>query len=641
MKDARSPVAFGPYVITRRIARGGMAEIYRARARNTGERPGRWVALKMMRSALGHEELRTKLFEREARIASRLVHPNVVPLFEFGQEMGRMYLAMEYVRGRDVSHLLRNEKRGRELIPLELGLYIGLGAARGLGHAHRLVDPESGKALGIVHRDMSPGNVMVGYDGLVKVLDFGVARMNEAQGMQTQTGTLRGKFAYMSPEQTLGEDLDARSDVFSLGTVLYELLTGINCFRAQNPIATLERVQGLRPVPPSRALRGMPKEVDRILARCLAKDRNRRFRDADVLADAIAEFLDRRNFRGQAALAAHLAQIFAWEQHEEDSELVREEEEVALFDVVDFALMRDDAGLDARDVAISTEEEASQSEVKSVALARASSGGDEVFEGEVADSSRPLASPPPPPTEDEDDATLAQPLPFPSPPPQVEEPTQQQPRPALGHPQPRLFTESVAKPVVLTGTPLLPPQPRRRWPALVAAAVVLVAVGGVFAATWSSRGEPQQIQVERTTRLAPVTIELQPPKPAKPPKPAQPLEDDLPDGDAPPEDPPERPQPASVRPPPREERVERERRPPPPSPKKAATGFLNVGAKPWAEIKIDGKPWPYQTPQAGIELPAGKHTVTLSNRETGVNKTTVVYIKPGAYRTVMMDMRKQ
>ncbi|MCK6552502.1 serine/threonine protein kinase, partial [Myxococcota bacterium] len=385
MAQSRSPVAFGPYIITRRIARGGMAEIYRARTRSTADQPSRWVAIKMMRASLGHEDLRERLFKREARIASAIDHPNVVPLYGFGQELERHYLAMEYVRGRDLSHLVKNEKRGRELLPFELVLYVGMKAAAGLGHAHRLVG-DRGEPLGIVHRDISPGNVMVGYDGAVKVLDFGVARINESEGMRTQTGTLRGKFAYMSPEQTLGEALDARSDVFSLGTVLYELLTGANCFRADNPIATLERVQRVRPVPPSRARLEVPKSVDRILARCLAKDKDRRYPDCAALEAALGEFLDKWGYDGRAALVAHMREVFDWEQREEEKELVREEEEVAIFDVIDFAMVGEDGGLDAANVAVSQEEEASQSEVHKAHSLRPSAADQEVFDSDEAEA---------------------------------------------------------------------------------------------------------------------------------------------------------------------------------------------------------------------------------------------------------------
>lgn len=695
---ARSPVAFGAYVITRRIARGGMAEIYRARTRGA---EAEWVALKLMRSSLGHEELRLRLFEREARIASKLNHENVVPVYEFGQEMGRPYLAMEYVLGRDLSHLLKNEKKGREVVDYRLGLHVGLLAARGLGHAHRLVDEATGQPLGIVHRDISPGNVMVGYGGAVKVLDFGVARMNETQGFHTQTGTLRGKFAYMSPEQTLGEDLDARSDVFSFGTVLYELLTGINCFRAQNPIATLERVQGLRPVPPSRVNRGIPKAVDKILARCLAKDKRRRFKDGAALADAIADFLEGERFEGTPALVAHMEKEFSWEKHEETSELQREEEEVAIFDVVDFAALSNTTALDAKNLAVSTEEEASQSEVKNVAR-HAGAAGTGVFEGEEVvsgEAEAPVADE----LHEEEDATIAQPLPFedhaheagaevevasllaPEAPADPGAPRAPSTAGTLGEAHPAAGLASPAGQAELTPeggaaqtsvTSVERPEPgakRRGGLAWVVAGFVIVLAGvGAFVLS-ASEAPPREVELVRPTKLEPVRIRLSPPPtddktpvavrtppPRLVPGPAReaPAEDEAPPTDAAVEDAPagepvaeagaraaaatvkaeEAPAKRKVEPRrarPRAKSRARRRRP-----KKALVGYLNVGAKPWAEIQIDGKRWPYQTPQAGIELRAGKHQITLHNPDTGVTRSTAVYIKPGAYRTVMMDMRK-
>ena len=698
MNQSRSPVAFGKYIITRRIARGGMAEIYRARTRASAAEEARWVAVKMMRSSLGHEELRERLFEREARIASKLHHANVVPIYEYGQEMDRPFLAMEYVRGRDLSHLLKNEKKGRELIPFEVGLYVGYLAARGLGHAHRLVDDRGG-SLGIVHRDISPGNVMIGYDGAVKVLDFGVARMNETQGVHTQTGTLRGKFAYMSPEQTLGEDLDARSDVFSLGTVLYELLTGINCFRAQNPIATLERVQGLRPVPPSRANRAIPKTVDRILARCLAKDKKRRYKDAQALCEAIGGFLETIDFDGKHALTEHMSSVFSWEKHEEESELLREEEEVALFDVVDFAALRDDAGLDARHIAISQEEEASQSEVKNVRAHPIADDGAEVFDGDGSTSGpdRPASA-----LHVEEEATVAQPAMFEETGANIEGKALQVsslleaaqpdaeasapeapplPRAPLGSPIPEEPNDDVAA-TAARSNPMFAPsgmnlqstlaqetaertvmQPRRAptRPAYQRPAVVIPLVGllvllvaGLVTMT-ASDDEPTTIEKPPPTTIAPVTItiedEAEPPPEAPPPEARAaidppPGEDPAPGPEAAQEKVKERVEPKRAvkeRRPARAatKRPERtKRRAPRRAPKRVTgTGFLNVGAKPWGQIKIDGKAWPYQTPQAGIELPTGKHTVTLSNPETGVTKKSVVYVKAGAYKTVMMDLR--
>lgn len=692
--NARSPVAFGPYVITRRIARGGMAEIYRARTRGKDPSQTRWVALKLMRSSLGHEELRLNLFDREARIATKLHHKNVVPIYAHGQEMGRPYIAMEYMQGRDLSYLLKNEKKGREAVPYLLALYVGLLAARGLGHAHRQVD-EQGQPLDIVHRDISPGNVMIGYDGTVKVLDFGVARMNETQGFHTQTGTLRGKFAYMSPEQTLGEDLDARSDVFSLGTLLYELLTGINCFRAANPIATLERVQGLRPVPPGRVVREIPKPVDKILARCLAKDRRRRFKDGTALAEAIEGYLADYGYDGCEALQAHMEAQFSWEKHEEKNELAREEEEVALFDVVDFALLSNPSDLDAKNLAISREEEASQSQVEGMVRPSAPDGSG-VFEPEAEAEPDPILAEPVAPVlglanlglpnlEMDEDATVAQPAPlaFEDQPQSVgaqvemsslllgpqDVPTDP-PGPAPAPPFVESPTLAAPPPVTTRSSPpealLVPPLASNRVMGAAAAALVLAAGVAAYGLSQGPDGDQPPVAIRPTTVVQPVTISLRPQ--AASPK-AKPVKlDELPEGDAAlnPRAKPELPAVVAVplpraqptrlrRPRPRVRPVSARARPTsvkvrtkpkarpsrkPRRSKKAIVGYLNVGAKPWAEIRIDGKPWPYQTPQAGIELKPGKHQVTLHNPETGVTHKTAVYIKSGAYKTVMMDMRK-
>lgn len=312
------PVVFGPFLITRRLARGGMAEIYRAWTPEL-----ECLALKLMRPGLGHEELRTRLFAREARIAAELQHPNVVAVRQVGEEEGRAYLAMEYVRGRDLARVVAAAgEPGTVPLPPDLALFIGQEAARGLGYAHRRADG-GGRPLGIVHRDVSPGNVMVGFDGAVRVLDFGVARIEEESADATSTGILRGKFAYMSPEQTRGDDLDARSDVFSLGTLIYELLTGINCFRAPEPITILERVQSLRPAPPSRA-RPLPRAIDEVLARCLAKQPVRRYRDGQEMAEALGALLESLGTGGGAALAALMEARFGSARALEEAELDEE-----------------------------------------------------------------------------------------------------------------------------------------------------------------------------------------------------------------------------------------------------------------------------------------------------------------------------
>lgn len=298
---SRSPVAFGRYIITRRIARGGMAEIYRARTRSAEDpTQARWVALKMMRPSIGHEALREQLFKREARICSAIHHPNIVPLYEFGREQDRYYISMEFIRGRDLSHLIKSAELNpdsgpesdSEPVSFGAGMYIAVQAAKGLGHAHRLVD-DDGVGLQIVHRDVSPGNVMVGYDGSVKVLDFGVARINESQGLRTQTGTLRGKFAYMAPEQTLGLPVDARSDIFSFGIVLYQLLTGSTPFRGRSSDEVFREILHCRVPPPSAQREEIPACVDELVLTCLQRDRSLRYSRGESLIAEIHGVLEK------------------------------------------------------------------------------------------------------------------------------------------------------------------------------------------------------------------------------------------------------------------------------------------------------------------------------------------------------------
>jgi len=669
---SRSPVAFGSYVITRRIARGGMAEIYRARARAAGG--SGWVAIKMMRPSLDHEDLREQLFKREAKIAAALSHPNVVSLVEFGRELDRYFIAMEYVRGRDLSQLVRPPSEGGQLMPLEMGLLIGEAAARGLGHAHQKTDPLTGRPLGIVHRDISPGNIMISYDGAVKVLDFGVARMTESQGLRTQTGTLRGKFAYMSPEQTVGAAIDARSDVFSLGTVLYEMLTGTNPFRARTPIATLERVQRVRPVPPSRLVNSIPRDLDEVLAQCLAKDPRRRFKDAAELADALGAFARRRPSPSPGELGRFMSDRFRWEKQEEERELKEEEQGVALIEVVDFALAPDDAGLDAPNVAVHDDEVASRAPEQIRSEPSASIEAEEAELG-VFQSAEALTVAQPSPFRDlEDQRELSEPT-------KPKQPAQPAPAP------PKHDTDGLLaamKDQTSEGRALAPrrssgatgpaaPEPANPRPSWAYAALAFVALAAALGVIflpklWAparGRGRPAP------TEIAPITISVsQKPSPAEAPPSASPsaaAPSPTPEPAAAPPSPSvariapvELTAQASPAPPadaareedddpregpgrPRGPRRVKRAPPPPPSPSAAAAapGFLNVGAKPWGEIEIDGKPWPYQTPQAGIELPPGRHVVRLSNRETGVSKVAVVHIKGGQYKTVNLDLRTQ
>ena len=219
------PVLFGSYELLDRIAEGGMAEVWRARSRGVAGFE-KTVVIKRVLPSLMAKPGFADLLVREAKIAARLSHPRIVQIFDLGEENGSYFIAMEYVNGRDLGQAMAYRGGARnEGLSLPLRVWIVAEAAGALDHAHRRRGDE-GRPLAIVHRDVSPQNILLGYEGEVKVADFGIARADEAGlGRGEDPKILRGKYAYMSPEQARGEPLDRRSDIFSLGIVLYELLT--------------------------------------------------------------------------------------------------------------------------------------------------------------------------------------------------------------------------------------------------------------------------------------------------------------------------------------------------------------------------------------------------------------------------------
>jgi eukaryotic-like serine/threonine-protein kinase len=228
------------------------------------------------------------MFLDEARLAAALNHQNVAQVFEVGQENGVHYLAMEYVHGQDLRAVLAKAGQSGARIPIELSLAIVAGAAAGLHHAHDRRSPD-GVPLGIVHRDVSPSNVMIGYDGAVKLLDFGIAKAT-SRSVETQSGIIKGKFAYMSPEQCRGREVDRRSDVFSLGIILYEITTQHRCFRADSDFDTMHRIVTGDVVRPSRLVATYPQELEKIVMTALAVDPARRFASCAAMLEQVEDF---------------------------------------------------------------------------------------------------------------------------------------------------------------------------------------------------------------------------------------------------------------------------------------------------------------------------------------------------------------
>ncbi|HWE24224.1 MAG TPA: serine/threonine-protein kinase, partial [Myxococcales bacterium] len=281
------PLKFGKYLLLERIAVGGMAEVYAAKSFGV-EGFERILAIKKILPTLGEDPEFVSMFVDEARIAVQLSHANIVQVLELGKHDDSLYIAMEYVAGRDVRHLAQRYRRSGLPMPIPQACAIVARACEALDHAHRKCDA-SGKALGIVHRDVSPQNVLVSFAGDVKLIDFGIAKA-ESRLQRTHSGTLKGKFSYMSPEQVHGESIDRRSDVFSAGVLLWELLCGRKLFTGENDLALLDQVRRAE-VPPPRSLNPeIPEALESVVLKALAVDRGRRHQWCSELHDDLVRF---------------------------------------------------------------------------------------------------------------------------------------------------------------------------------------------------------------------------------------------------------------------------------------------------------------------------------------------------------------
>jgi serine/threonine-protein kinase len=302
-----APLMLGPYELLQRIATGGMAEVYLAR-RAGPHGFQKVVAVKRILPQLAQDADFVAMFVDEARVCARLAHPNIVQVFDFGEHDGELYMAMEYVDGTTAARLVRAAATRGEEVPLDAALYIALGVLRGLDYAHNARDDE-GKPLDLVHRDVSPGNVLIDRSGAVKLTDFGIARAAEIE-RRTDAGQLKGKLGYMSPEQVVGRELDARSDLFTVGIALAELVMLRPLFSGPNEIEVLMRIRDGDLGVLDRAGSRVPDDVRTVLLRALARDRALRYPSASAFAEAIEEILRRRRLQvGPAKLAAWVERL--------------------------------------------------------------------------------------------------------------------------------------------------------------------------------------------------------------------------------------------------------------------------------------------------------------------------------------------
>ena len=289
--------SFGKYTLIERIGAGGMAEVFKAEFRGP-EGFSKVVALKLMVGAFSERDDNVRMFIDEAKLVAGLEHANIVRVYEFGKIDGRYYISMELVRGVDLATILSAGARTGRLLSVPEAIAVALEAGKGLAYAHGEISRGSPV---VIHRDISPQNIMVSEAGEVKIADFGIAKLLSAPSV-TKSGILKGKTAYVSPEQVNGVELDTRSDIFSLGIVFWEMLTGQRLFKGSNDYEVLQNLMQADIRPPGAIRSGVGGEIDGVVLRMLERDREKRYRSVSEIIDELSRILVRLDDRDRTQL---------------------------------------------------------------------------------------------------------------------------------------------------------------------------------------------------------------------------------------------------------------------------------------------------------------------------------------------------
>src|SRR5574338_164617 len=318
-RNVKKPTPFGKYYLLEKINTGGMAEVFRAKAFGV-EGFERLVAVKRILPNSAEDKEFIRMFIDEAKLAVQLNHANIAQIFDLGVVDGSYYIALEHVHGRDLRGMFDRCRQLGDPMPVSQACFVVMKVCEGLDYAHNKRD-QAGRELHLVHRDVSPQNVLVSFEGEVKLIDFGIAKA-AGKGSKTQAGILKGKFGYMSPEQVRGIPVDRRSDVFSCGIVLYELLTGERLFVGESDFSTLEKVRNVEILPPPTYNRRIPDELERIVLKALSKDPEDRYQNAIDLHDELQAFVyTAGEFYSRKDLAGWMKKTFGKELEEETAKL--------------------------------------------------------------------------------------------------------------------------------------------------------------------------------------------------------------------------------------------------------------------------------------------------------------------------------
>jgi eukaryotic-like serine/threonine-protein kinase len=311
----KAPVIAGKYTLLRRLGHGGMAEVFLAKQMSEGGFEKLVVLKRILPHLAGGAEF-VNMFLDEARVAADLRHPNIVTIVDVGRVADTLFMVMEFLHGQDIRKVQRKVAAFGQMIPFGHACQMVIDAAAGLHYAHTKVDL-NGKPLSIVHRDVSPQNIIVTFEGSTKIVDFGIAKA-AGQSSHTSTGVLKGKYTYMSPEQAQGEIVDARTDQFALGIVLWELLTMRRLFKRDTEGQTLEAIIDGNVPRPKRFRDDVPAAIEEVVMTALARDKHKRFRDCEALAFALEDALAKDGIvHSQSRLAQYMRRLFADQLAEE------------------------------------------------------------------------------------------------------------------------------------------------------------------------------------------------------------------------------------------------------------------------------------------------------------------------------------
>ncbi|MDJ0765185.1 MAG: serine/threonine-protein kinase [Myxococcota bacterium] len=315
----KKPIPFGKYYLLDRISVGGMAEVFKAKAFGV-EGFERLIAVKRILPSIAEDEEFITMFIDEAKIAVQLQHANIAQIFDLGKVGDAYFIALEYVSGKDLRTIFEQLRKQGEPIPIPMAAYITMKVCEGLDYAHNKKDA-AGRELNLVHRDVSPQNILVSYDGEIKIIDFGIAKAAGKAG-KTQAGILKGKFGYMSPEQVRGLPLDRRSDIFSVGICLWEIVTGERLFVGESDFSTLEKVRNVEIAPPSTFNERIPEELEKIILKALSREIEDRYQSAMDFHDDLQSWMyTSGNFFARKDLGAFMHETYRAEMDEEASDI--------------------------------------------------------------------------------------------------------------------------------------------------------------------------------------------------------------------------------------------------------------------------------------------------------------------------------